>query len=114
MTAIDDLSRLHHIQDAAKEALLFMSGKTRKDLANDRMLQLAVIKDLEIIGEAAGRISAECRARHPEIPWVVMVGMRNRLTHAYFSIDLDIVWETVRNNLTPLVEDLERVIPEES
>jgi uncharacterized protein with HEPN domain len=114
MTAIDDLSRLHHIQDAAKEALLFMSGKTRKDLANDRMLQLAVVKDLEIIGEAAGRISAECRARHPEIPWVVMVGMRNRLTHAYFSIDLDIVWESVRNNLTPLVEDLERVIPEES
>ncbi len=114
MTAIDDLSRLHHIHDAAKEALLFMSGKTRKDLDNDRMLQLAVVKDLEIIGEAAGRISAECRARHPEIPWVIMVGMRNRLTHAYFSIDLDIVWETVKKNLTPLVEDLERVIQEES
>ena len=114
MTAIDDLSRLHHIQDAAKEALLFMSGKTKNDLANDRMLQLAVVKDLEIIGEAAGRISAECRARHPEIPWVVMVGMRNRLTHAYFSIDLDIVLDTVTNDLAPLVEQLERVIQEES
>ena len=54
MTAIDDLSRLHHIQDAAKEALLFMSGKTRKDLANDRMLQLAVIKDLEIMAKLRG------------------------------------------------------------
>ena len=114
MTAIDDLSCLHHMQDAAREALGFMLGKTREDLASDRMLVLAVVKDLEIIGEAAGRVSAECRDRHPEIPWAVMVGMRNRLTHAYFSIDLDIVWGTVRNNLVPLVEQLERVIQEES
>ena len=71
MTAADDLTRLHHIQDAAREALSFMSGKTRTDLANNRMLVLAVVKDLEIIGEAAGRISAECRARHSEIPWAV-------------------------------------------
>lgn len=114
MTAIDDLTRLHHMQDAAREALGFMSGKRREDLANDRMLVLAVVKDLEIIGEAVGRISAECRTRHPEIPWVVMVGMRNRLTHAYFSIDLDIVWDTVTNDLTPLIEQLERVIQEET
>ena len=59
MTAIDDLTRLHHMQDAASEALVFMSGKTRDDLANNRMLVLAVVKDLEIIGEAAGRISAD-------------------------------------------------------
>lgn len=114
MTAIDDLTRLHHMQDAAREALVFTSGKTRADLNNDRMLVLAVVKDLEIIGEAAGRISAECRATHPEIPWAVMVGMRNRLTHAYFAIDLDIVWHTVTNNLTPVVEQLESVIQEES
>jgi uncharacterized protein with HEPN domain len=114
MTAIDDLSRLHHMQDAAREAMVFMSGKTKEDLANNRMLVLAVVKDLEIIGEAAGRVSAECRDRHPEIPWAVMVGMRNRLTHAYFSIDLDIVLDTVMNNLAPLVEQLERVIQEES
>ena len=114
MTAIDDLSRLHHMQDAAREAIDFISGKTRTDLDNNRMLVLAIVKDLEIIGEAAGRISAECRARHPEIPWSVMIGMRNRLTHAYFSIDLDIVWDTVTNNLAPLVDQLERVIQEES
>ncbi len=114
MTAIDDLTRLHHMQDAAREALVFMSGKTREDLTNDRMLVLAVVKELEIIGEAAGRISAECRARHPEIPWAVMVGMRNRLTHAYFSINLDILLDTVTNNLAPLVEQLDRVIQEES
>jgi uncharacterized protein with HEPN domain len=114
MTAIDDLTRLHHMQDAARETLVFMAGKTREDLANNRMLVLAVVKDLEIIGEAAGRISAECRARHPEIPWTDMIGMRNRLTHVYFSIDLDIVWDTVRNDLASLVEQLERVIQEES
>ena len=114
MTAIDDLTRLHHMQDAAREALGFMSEKTRENLANDRMLVLAVVKDLEIIGEAAGRISAECTARHPGIPWADMIGMRNRLTHAYFSIDLDIVLDTVTNNLAPLVEQLESVIQEES
>jgi uncharacterized protein with HEPN domain len=114
MTAIDDLTRLHPMQDAAREALGFMSGKRREDLANNRMLVLAVVKDLEIIGEAAGRISSECRTRHPGILWAVMVGMRNRLTHAYFSIDLDIVWDTVTNDLAPLIEQLERVIQEES
>lgn len=114
MTAIDDLTRLHHMQDAAKEAIDFMLGNTRDDLANNRMLVLAVVKDLEIIGEAAARVSTECRARYPNIPWAVMVGMRNRLTHAYFSIDLNIVWNTVTNDLAPLVEQLERVIQEKS
>jgi len=114
MTAIDDLTRLHHMQDAAREAIAFMSGKTRDDLANNRMLVLAVVKDLEIIGEAAGRISTECRTRHYNIPWIVIVGMRNRLTHAYFSIDLDIVWDTIANDLTPLIQQLENVIQEES
>lgn len=114
MTAIDDLTRLHHIQDAAKEIIDFMSGKTRDDLANNRMLVLAVVKDLEIIGEAAGRISAECRTRHPDISWAAMVGMRNRLIHAYFSIDVDIVWDTVTNDLISLIEQLERIIQEQS
>lgn len=114
MTAIDDLTRLHHIQDAAREAMGFMSGKTREDLEHDRMLVLAIVKDLEIIGEAAGRVSAECRARHPGIPWAVMIGMRNRLTHAYFSIDLDIVFDTVTNDLVLLSEQLKRVIQEET
>ncbi len=114
MTAIDDLTRLHHMQDAAREVIAFMSGKTRDDLANNRMLVLAVVKDLEIIGEAASRVSIECRARYPNIPWAVMVGMRNRLIHAYFSIDLDIVWDTVTNDLAPLIEQLESVIQVES
>jgi uncharacterized protein with HEPN domain len=78
------------------------------------MLVLAVVKDLEIIGEAAGKISAECKTSHSTIPWIAMVGMRNRLTHAYFSIDLDIVWDTVMNDLAPLIEQLKRAIQEES
>lgn len=80
-----------------------MSGKTRDDLANDRMLMLAVIKDLEIIDEAAGRISVECKARYTEMPWADMIGMRNRLIHIYFSTDLDIVWDTVKNDLALLI-----------
>ena len=102
------------MQDAAREALSFMSGRDRSDLDNNRMLMLAVVKNLEIIGEAARNVSSECRTRHPELPWSETMAMRNRLTHAYFGIDLDIVWDTVANDLSPLVEQLGRVIADES
>lgn len=112
--AIDDLTRLHHMQDAAREALGFVAGRNRSELDTNRMLVLALVKDLEIIGEAASKISMECRSRNPGLPWAEMIGMRNRLTHAYFGIDLDIVWDTVTSNLSPLVAELESVILAES
>lgn len=83
MSTIDDLTRLRHMRDAATEAIQFISGHVRSDLDCDRMLTLALAKDIEIIGEAAARISTDCRTRHPTIPWMEMIGMRNRLTHAY-------------------------------
>ena len=69
---------------------------------------------MEIIGEAASRLSAETRAAHPPIPWREIVGMRNRLVHAYFEIDLRLVWDTVRNDLPPLIARLEPLVPPES
>jgi uncharacterized protein with HEPN domain len=74
------------------------------------MFALAVVKDIEIIGEAAARISEEAQEAYPQIPWVDIVGMRNRLTHAYFDINLDIVWDTVTANLPPLITELEKIL----
>jgi len=76
------------------------------------MLALALIKDIEIVGEAASRIAENTRAAHPEIPWVDIIGMRNRLIHAYFDINLDLVWDTVTANLPPLVDQLSRILRE--
>ena len=111
---IDDLTRLQHMRDAATEAIEFTRGRIRSDLDRDRMLTLALTKDIEIIGEAAGRVSSDCRARYPNIPWAQMIGMRNRLTHAYFDIDLDILWEVVSHDLPSLVTEVEKIIALES
>ena len=99
--------------DAATEALSFASGRTREDLHKDRMLVLSLVKDVEIIGEAAGKVSAQTQARHAEIPWAHIQGMRNRLIHAYFDVNLDVVWSTVTNDLPPLVEALTGILAAE-
>ncbi len=84
----------------------FARGRKRSDLNHDRQLVLALVKDIEIIGEAAHQTSDETRAKLPEIPWDDIIGMRHRLVHAYFDINLDILWQTVQNDLPPLVERL--------
>jgi uncharacterized protein with HEPN domain len=99
--------------DAAREAVHFAEGRTRGDLNGDRLLALALIKCIEIIGEAAANISKECRVGFPTIPWKSILGMRNRLVHAYFEIDLDVVWYTTTVSLPPLIQILERVISSE-
>jgi uncharacterized protein with HEPN domain len=112
--ALDNLTRLGHMRDAAREAIEFVSGRTRIDLENNRMLLLAVVKDLEIIGEAARNVTVDCRDRHPQLPWIDIISMRNRLTHAYFGIDLNIVWDTVIKDLPVLMSELDRIIQQES
>jgi len=106
----DDAIRLSHMRDAAREALEFVRGRARSDLDTDRMLVLAVIKDVEIIGEAANQISEETKAQLPEIPWVDIIGMRHRLVHAYFDINLKILWQTVQQDLPPLLTALEKAL----
>lgn len=95
--------------DAAREAVSFAEGKVRKDLESDRMLLLSLVKSIEIIGEAAAKLRPEYRGKHPDVPWQDIIGMRNRLIHAYFDINLDTVWDTVTNELPPLIEDLEKI-----
>ena len=104
----DDAIRLRHMLDSAQEAISFASGKKRENLDHDRMLVLSLVKDIEIIGEAATKISENCRQEHPEIPWKEIVTMRNRLIHGYFDINLDIVWKTITEELPPLILELQR------
>jgi uncharacterized protein with HEPN domain len=106
----EDRIRIRHMLDAIKEALCFVKGLSREDLEDNRMLTLAIIKELEIIGEAASKLSSEFKADQPHIPWIDIIGMRNRLTHGYFDIDLDRVWDTVLEDLEPLRDELEKIV----
>ena len=111
----DDPSRIGHMIDFARKAIHFCQGKTRDDLATDEVLQLALVRLIEMIGEAANRVTkATCNA-HPEIPWPQIVGMRNRLIHGYDQVNLDLLWQTLQQDLNPLIEQLERLrAPNES
>jgi len=109
----DDSIRFRHMLDAAKEVMSFAKNKTRKDLDNDRMLTLSLVKSIEIIGEAASKVTDETKKRFPEIPWTNMIAMRNRLIHAYFDIDLDVLWGTIVDDLPPFIENLEKIISSE-
>jgi len=100
--------------DAAREAVSFARNKNRSDLDSDRMLVLSIVKSIEIIGEAASTITKEFREKHKEIPWANIIAMRNRLIHVYFDIDLDRVWDTVTDDLPPLIAVLEKTISQKS
>ncbi|MGO9572041.1 MAG: DUF86 domain-containing protein [Desulfomonilaceae bacterium] len=110
----DDIIRIHHMLDAGRQAVSFAANKSRADLDNDPVLAFALMKTIEIIGEAASKVSRGSQERLKEIPWPEIVGMRNRLIHAYADISLDILWHTVTSNLPPLIQALERIIGSES
>lgn len=105
-----DVIRLRHMLDAAREALSFIAGRSSEDLSRDRMLVLALVKEIEIIGEAASRISDESRKALPRIPWPKIIAMRNRLIHAYADVDLSIVWDTLTGALPELLRELETAL----
>jgi len=101
------------MMSAAREARSFAQNETRASLDKDRKLTLALVKAIEIIGEAASKITKECQKKFPHIPWSNIIGMRNRLTHAYFDINLDILWKTIIEDLPPLIGELERILEPE-
>ena len=103
----DDHVRLRHMMDAAASAVRFTTGRTREDLDRDQLLTFGVTHAVMIIGEAAARIAPTSRAEVPSIPWNQIVGMRNRLVHAYFDIDRNILWETVAVAIPDLLAKLE-------
>lgn len=91
MSVTDDQVRLLHMRDAAQQAIDFIEGETRESLDQDTKLMFALTRAVEIIGEAASRVSPELREKYPQIPWPLMIGMRNRLIHAYYEVNLDIL-----------------------
>lgn len=96
--------------DAAREAASFIEEEERASLDIDRKLVLALMKSIEIIGEAATKITKECQEDLPQIPWPNIIGMRNRLIHAYFDVNLEILWKTVTEDLSVLIDELEKIL----
>ncbi len=105
-----DTIRLKHMLDYAGEAVDLIKGKTRADLDSDRLLGLALVRLMEIIGEAARRVSPECQLQHPSIPWAQIISLRNRLIHGYDSVDMDILWEILTRDLPILIQNLEKIL----
>ena len=92
----------------------FAEAMSYAEFVRDRRTQLSILKSVEIVGEAAARLSKDTRQAHPSIPWPEVIGMRNRLVHVYFDIDLPLVWETVCNDLPVLIARLEPLVPPEA
>ena len=114
MSKSDDQVSMRHTLDHAYEAWEMVRNRKRSDLKSDRIRQLALTRLIEIVGEAASRVSASAREKHREIPWPDIVGMRNRLIHGYDVVDLDLLWDTVETDLPPLIVALETVLGEET
>ena len=110
MSRHEDAVRLRHMLDAALKVREFVAGRTRGDLEQDERLALALVRLVEIIGEAAKQVSEETRTLHPHIPWASIMATRNRLIHGYFDVDLDIIWHIVSADLPALIPVLQRIL----
>jgi uncharacterized protein with HEPN domain len=108
-----DEAYLLDMLNAAKEASGLAAGVSEEAFKKSRLHQLAITKALEIIGEAASRVSSEYQANHPEMPWREIIGMRNRMIHGYFDINYDVVWETARRNAGELIALISPLVPPE-
>lgn len=107
----EDRVRIEHMREAAQTTLAFVEGRKRSDLDSDRLLLFAVVRALEVVGEAANKVSPTGRAALPQLPWRAIIGMRNRLIHGYFAIDTEIVWNTTQREIPALVALLDAALP---
>jgi uncharacterized protein with HEPN domain len=110
----NDAARLHHMLNAAEEAAKISRGKTKEDIEKERLLNLALVRLIEIVGEAASRVSATGRSTHRGIPWGEIIGMRNKLIHGYDSIDFDVLHKTLTEDLPPLIAELQKILGHDS
>ncbi|MEW5869624.1 MAG: HepT-like ribonuclease domain-containing protein [Chloroflexota bacterium] len=101
---------LRQILAHAREAVNLLEGKRREDLDQDRVLNLALTRLLEIVGEAANRVPDEVQEQYPDLPWLQMRGVRNRLIHGYDSVDFDILWAIIKDDLPVLILQLEAIL----
>ncbi|MDE2774818.1 MAG: DUF86 domain-containing protein [Chloroflexota bacterium] len=106
----NDQARLQHMLDHARLACQFAEGRTRDDIDSDDQFRLALDRAVEIVGEAACKISDELQAETPEIPWREIKGIRLIIAHRYDEIDHDVLWETVTEHIPPLIGQLEAIV----
>ena len=109
----DNTVYLRHIWDAIEQIEDYVKGVSAEQFMQKRLLQDGVVRQLEIIGEAGRNLSDEFRQRHPEVPWGQIIGLRNRIVHAYFDVNLQIVWEIVQNDLPRLKRQVEQMLEKE-
>ena len=108
----DDAVYLHHILDAILQIEQYVAGLNQETFVGSAITRDAVIRQLEIIGEAAKRVSSNLRTKHTEVPWSTVAGMRNKLIHDYFGVDLEKVWVTTQKDLLPLKEQIRAIVTE--
>jgi uncharacterized protein with HEPN domain len=106
----NDKAYLRHIADAISDIKRFMKNVTKEESLENREKQYAVLRALEIIGEATKNVSKEMTAKHPEVNWSDIAGMRDRLIHQYFGVNLDLVWATVKKNLPELEDQISEML----
>lgn len=106
----NDLPYLLHIKDALNDISRFTQGMDFTTFYEDDLVSSAVIRKLEVMGEASNKVSAETKEKFPQIPWRMMVDMRNILIHHYFGVDLSAVWDTIKNDLPELKQKIEEVV----
>ncbi len=112
MSRRDPSVRLRHMLDYAREAIEMAGDKTATELGKNRQLSLAVIHLIELIGEAATQVPRERQTQYSQIPWPKIISTRNRLIHGYDDVDYDILCDTIKNDLPPLVSALEKILQE--
>ncbi len=110
MSSRDDHVSLMDMLRHAREAVELLGSAKPVDLSGNRVMQLALTRLVEIVGEAANRISGNTQQENPHIPWIEINGMRNRLVHGYDVIDYDVLWDTITNDLPPLIAALESLL----
>lgn len=110
MTEHDDRLPLYQMLEHAREAVEMIRGRSRGELSANRMLQLSLVHLVQVVGEAATRVSRAGQAQHPEIPWGKAITTRHRMVHGYDTVDYDVVWDTIAEDFPPLVAALERAL----
>lgn len=114
MSRREDRVRLQHMLSCSREAAALVRDVPREQVASNRVLCLALVRLLEIVGEAAARTTPETQAKHSQVPWSQIVGLRNRLIHGYESVDFDILWQILTTDLPPLISQLEQILASET
>jgi uncharacterized protein with HEPN domain len=106
----DDTVYLHHILDAIDLIKEYTKGMSENEFLSNSMAHDAVVRQLEIIGEASRNISDEFQDQHPKLPWAKMIGIRNKIVHEYFNINLAIVWDTIKDDLPLLKKSIQKLV----